>query len=309
MANKLAQLQQLRALAVRTQAAIAAVSKAASDAITQVANSKADKDHTHTLPTASSTVLGVVKIGDGMESSSDGAIWPAFRSQGKPDDMNNATPQGWYAYDSNTANVPVSDSGIVQVLSVNGHIWPIQILFSKGTNAIFLRDYNGTNWSSWVNVSNYSKLPYVVTFESCYAGTGTGGTAADPIVIRLSNKYDAVGIIPWTSFGDEACVVRNLFELVTNETHAQSFSGNFIPTGMLSSDWTTWADIPKGCGAIAGIRPGETYSDMLGIRLNGTNVEVCGSVTADNTNVAVSALNSSGTVYYYYGLNFIPFHF
>lgn len=308
MANKLAQLQQLRALAVRTQAAIAAVSKAASDAITQVANEKADKNHTHTLPTASSTVLGCVKLGSGFESEGD-AITPAFRSRGKSDDMNNAMGQGWYAYDGNTANVPVYGSGIVQVLSVEGHIWPIQLLFPKGVNALFRRDYDGTNWSAWVNVSNYDKLPYTITFESCYAGTGTGGTAADPIVISLSNKYDAVGIIPWSSFGDEACVVRNLFELVTNENRDLSFSGNFIPTGMLSSDWKLLAEIQAGCGAIGGIRPGETYSDMLGVRLNGTNLEVSGTVKADGTNVAVSALNSSGKVYYYYGLNFIPFNF
>ena len=308
MASKLAQLQQLRALAVRTQTAIAAVAKAASDAITQVANEKADKDHTHTLPTASSTVLGGVKLGDGIESEGD-AISPAFRSRGKPDDMNNAMPQGWYAYTNGTANVPVSGSGVVQVLSVNGYIWPIQILFSKDANSIFLRNYDGTNWSAWVNVSNWSRLPYTITFESCYAGTDAGGSAAEPIVFSLSQRYDAVGIIPWSSFGDEACVVRNLFELVTNESHATSFSGNFIPTGMLSHDWTTLASLPTGCGAIAGMRPGEGDSDLLHIRRNGTNLELFGDPKADGSNAAASALNRSGTVYYYYGLNFVPFHF
>ena len=420
-----------------------------------------------------------------------GASLPAFRSRGKPDDLNDAMSQGWYAYTDGTTNAPDSGSGIVQVLSVGGYIWPIQAAYVNG-NAIFIRTYNGSSWSAWTNInswrgvqnsltsdstteslsaamgkalkelvdgkaasshthsksdvglgnvdntadanksvsyansagsagsagvaaqlgrdgnvstpmifkwegqegqpsflfgsndgstfqayspssfhvnyadtstiatklasagntgtpmtfswngqtgqpawlwgcnerensyvynpatfhvayadsagtaSGFSGLPYTITFEGCYAGTGTGGSAAAPIVFTLSKQYDAVGVIACGSYGDKACVARNLLELLTHENSSVSFPSNFIPTGMLNSDWTVLKDIPEGCCVIAGVWANGSTSAQKYMRLNGTNLELYVTSYADN---AAHAINSSGKVYYYYGLNFIPFHF
>ena len=188
MANKLAQLQQLRALAVRTQAAIAAVSKAASDAITQVANSKADKDHTHTLPIASSTVLGCIKLGDGIENT-NGKISPEYRNRGKSSDLNNAKSKGWYAYTDGTTNAPASGSGIVQVLSVDGSIWPIQVAYADG-NSILIRTYDGTIWSAWksVNYANSAGSAGTASVAGVAAQLGRDGNVGAPMLFKWEGQ-------------------------------------------------------------------------------------------------------------------------
>lgn len=94
-----------------------------------------------------------------------GASLPAFRSRGKPDDLNDAMSQGWYAYTDGTTNAPASGSGIVQVLSVGGYIWPIQAAYVNG-NAIFIRTYNGSSWSAWVNLNSWRGIQNNLSSDS-----------------------------------------------------------------------------------------------------------------------------------------------
>ena len=288
MANKLAQLQQLRALAVRTQAAIAAVAKAASDAITQVANEKADKNHSH-----SKSDVGLGNVDNTADSAKSVSYANSAGSAGS------AAIAAQLGRDGNVST-PMTFKWEGQ-FGQPFWVW-------GGDDGINMRVYAPSNFHVAYADSSGSagNLPYTITFEGCYAGTGTGGSASAPIVFTLSQQYDAVGVISCGSYGDKACVARNLLELLTHENSSESFSNNFIPTGMLSSDWTALKDIPAGCCVIAGVWANGSTSAQKYMRLNGTNLELYVTSYADN---AAHAINSSGKVYYYYGLNFIPFHF
>ena len=136
-------------------------------------------------------------------------------------------------------------------------------------------------------------LPYSITYDHSYTGTGEKGSADAPVVIPLAQDYDAVAVISvGTDYtvGTEAARQRMLLELVTGENASSNFANNWVSLKVLSSNFVS-GDKVGGLNVLGGKW---SYPNTY-LRRSGKALEVYSSIPA-------LAWNAVSTQYHVFGI-------
>lgn len=220
MADKLTKLQSLRALAARAQNAIAAVASTAADAIQQVADTKADKNHTHSqYLTAHQDISG--KADKGLKHvktditdfptsmpASDVAAWAKAASKpsytksevglGNVDNTADSAKSVKYATSAGSASTATKATGVTDYGDANRTITigyagsgattsNLGYLAGYLTGGTQIKDVSKDVLKSWLGLGGaaYSATSAFAAASHThnYAGSGSAGGAANSAVV------------------------------------------------------------------------------------------------------------------------------
>lgn len=220
MADKLTKLQSLKALAARAQNAIAAVASAAADAIQEVANTKADKNHTHSqYLTAHQDISGKADKGHKhvkaditdfptSMSASDVAAWAKAASKpsytksevglGNVDNTADSAKSVKYATSAGSASTATKATGVTDYGDTNRTITigyagngattsNLAYLAGYLTGGTQIKDVSKDVLKSWLGLGGaaYSATSAFAAASHThnYAGSGSAGGAANSAVV------------------------------------------------------------------------------------------------------------------------------
>lgn len=104
------------------------------------------------------------------------------------------------------------------------------------------------------SAASAAQLPYSITYEGCYVGTGKS-IRATPLTLTFSQLHDMFGVI-WLKKSDfprgsEKEKLRVLHELLTAEASEGTLKSNIAPMRNLPTSLTSSSEIAKDIGYVA----------------------------------------------------------
>lgn len=189
MATKLTSLAQLQAAVTKCQSKIAETLKAASDAITEVSNAKADKSHKHkkaditdfpssmpasdvyawakasTKPSYTKSEVGLGSVDNTADANKTVKAANSLNATllAASTNLNNITTSGFYYCPANATvktftNCPTTNALFLEVGRHAGYYQRVTEYMTSGAKTWYRNHYSGT-WGSWYRIYSESDKP------------------------------------------------------------------------------------------------------------------------------------------------------
>lgn len=194
-------------------------------------------DTVYTLPKATKTELGGVKIGDNLSVTADGLLSVPLALRAKNEvagkDLNNYKTPGvyYFASDKTPTNIPAGVNGFLMVLAdKDGRVK--QMWFRQGTLdsndwQTYVRTGLGDDWSSWRQLM--TNVDRVTVGQKAGSAIGSRATSEGHNTVASGECSHAQGYATVSS-GDNSCAEGCAAIASGNHSHAQGFystaSGN-----------------------------------------------------------------------------------